>query len=175
MFDLDQLWRKSYAEIPFANGYTDDERVFFQKKVGSISAALDLSQTEDLKRLLTVHEWFDISVFGAIADNNAWLLVQHADQDRAFQVRVLPILEARWPLGETKPANYALLFDRVATSWSDPSLRQLQRYGTQGACSGPGAWAPLPSEDPAHLDERRASVGLEPEAEYIKRFITICH
>ena len=63
----------------------------------------------------------------------------------------------------------------VASSSMDPSLREPQRYGTQGHCTGAGTWEPWPCEDPARLDERRASVGLEPEAAYIARFKDICH
>jgi hypothetical protein len=73
------------------------------------------------------------------------------------------------------PANCAYLSDRIAASYNDPSKRKFQRYGTQGACTGPGAWEPLPVEDPLHLNDHRSQVGLEPEAEYIKGFKDICH
>jgi len=116
-----------------------------------------------------------VSVFGTQADKDAWLLVQHADRDSAFQNQVLSILEKLYPSGETNPANYAYLFDRVAVSWGDPTQTKPQRYGTQGKCTGPGSWAPLPAEDPQNLDNRRKEVGLGTEAEYILRFKNLCH
>lgn len=68
--------------------------------------------------------------------------------------------------GKTDPRNYAYMFDRVAASWNDPTKRNLQRYGTQGTCVGPGKWEPLPMEEPTELDKRRAEVGLPTMAEY---------
>jgi hypothetical protein len=44
-------------------------------------------------------------------------------------------------------------------------LRRPQLYGTQFTMMD-GQVAPQPIEDPGHLDERRAAVGLEPFAEY---------
>jgi len=85
------------------------------------------------------------------------------------------ILEKLYLSKETSPSNYAYLFDRVAASWSDESKRTLQRYGTQGSCTGPGTWEPIAMEEPDHVDERRASVGLMTMAEYLKLFKEICH
>ncbi len=45
-----------------------------------------------------------------------------------------------------------------------------QTYGTQGRCVAPGDWRPFELVEPAALDARRASVGLEPIAEYEARF-----
>jgi hypothetical protein len=50
----------------------------------------------------------------------------------------------------------------------------LQRFGTQGQCSGPGTWDPHPVEEPARLDERRRAVGLESLAEYQRLFKDLC-
>ena len=75
------------------------------------------------------------------------------------------MLEALLPSKEVVPQAYALLYDRVATA-----DKRLQRYGTQGRCVGEATWEPLPVEDPDHLDERRAKVGLGPEADYKKLF-----
>ncbi len=136
--------------------------------------ALEARNTADLKALLAIHPWFKISTFGAEADDNAWLLAQHADQDREFQRRVLAILEPLAAKGETNPRNYAYLFDRLAASFDRPDERQPQRYGTQGRCVAKGKWEPFEVEDPAHLDQRRASVGLPPEEEYKKLFEDIC-
>ena len=173
MVDVDQVMRR-YTDTPFAHQYSAAEKEEFWKQFGSRFSQLDREDTAELKTLLKLYPWFTISRFGAQADRNAWLLVQHADLDPAFQQSVLAILTELWPKGETSPANYAYLFDRVANSPAFPSQRKLQRYGTQGHCIGPGKWEPWPIEDPAHLDERRASVGLGTEADYILVFRDIC-
>ena len=165
MVNVDQYMRR-YSTTPAANGYSDAERLDFNTRfTNSRWQQVDARNTADLKELIEIHGWFTISRFGAEADNDAWLLVQHADQDRAFQERILAILEPLAAKGETRPEHYAYLYDRV----SKP-----QRYGTQGRCVGKGLWEPLEVEDPARLDERRASVGLMPEAEYQTHFKNLC-
>ena len=101
-------------------------------------------------------------------------MTQHADHDVTFQKEILEILVDLWPQKETKPSNYAYLFDRVAASWQDPAKRVPQRYGTQGMCVGKGLWKPIPIEDSNKVDERRAELGLPPLKEYIKGFKDIC-
>lgn len=173
MFDVDQYMRK-YMMISYDHRYSDEEKAEFFKEFANRFQAIDRANTADLKALLKIHHWFTISEFGEVADNNAWLLVQHADLDPDFQREVLRILEPLVATGETRPSNFAYLFDRVAASWSDLSKQVPQRYGTQGMCKGPGVWEPIPLEDPENLDRRRASVGLGPEAEYIAQFKDIC-
>lgn len=135
---------------------------------------MDVRHIQELKPLLDRYGWFTVREFDAIADRNAWLLVQHADADPELQRRVLKLLEPLTKTGDASPKNFAYLFDRVAVSLQNPDGRKLQRYGTQGQCSGPGTWTPHPVEDPANLDERRRAVGLEPLADYQRLFKDLC-
>ena len=173
MVEVDQYVRTK-TEVP-PSLKNDGERFDYSQRIAERMARVDRRHTADLKALLLNYRWFTISEFGAEASQNAWLLVQHADHDAAFQREVLKILEPLAAKGETNPKNFAYLYDRVATSFQNPAARKPQRYGTQGQCTGPGAWEPFPVEDPAKLDELRASVGLMPEAEYQKMFVNICH
>lgn len=131
--------------------------------------------TTDLKELLKIYDWFKITEFGKKTDIQAWLIVQHADQDHEFQENILKILEQLYPVYETSPSNYAYLHDRVASSFNDPSEMKPQRYGTQGHCAGPGQWEPWPLENQDKVDELRKSVGLGTMEEYKKMFKDICH
>ncbi|NUR82915.1 MAG: hypothetical protein HOY71_02375 [Nonomuraea sp.] len=94
---------------------------------------------------------------GALA---AWLLAQHADAAPAVQRELHAAMARALAAGEASPAHFAYLEDRVRVNAGRPQL-----YGTQFHGQGDG-FAPQPIEDPARLDERRASVGLEPFAEY---------
>ena len=174
MVQVDQYMRK-FWDTPFINSYTTDEKAEFNRQFLLKSSTVDSDNTSDLKELLKNYNWFRISEFGSKTDNQAWLLVQHADQDHEFQESILKTLEALWPLGETKPSNYAYLYDRVALSFGDPSKIKPQRYGTQGQCVGPGLWEPWAIENPEKVDELRKSVGLESMDEYKKGFKYICH
>ena len=173
MFEVDQYVRQFY-DVPLDHQYTAEEKNAFEQEFGPRAAEMNRRNTADLKALLDVYYWFNISSFGPIADNQAWLIAQHADQEVEFQEMVLSRLQTLYKKGETRPQNYAYLFDRVASSFSDPSKRLLQRYGTQGACVGPGKWLPWPVESERDLDRYRKDVGLAPEADYIASFKETC-
>lgn len=150
-------------------GYSKEEVESFWQLFRTRWEEIDRPNTADLKQLLALYEWFTISEFGPQADVDAWLLVQHADHDRAFQKHVLGILERLYRQGETRPSHYAYLYDRVAVGEKRP-----QKFGTQGKCLGAGQWEPDPIEDENQVDVRRAEFGLEPLADYKKRFQDIC-
>jgi hypothetical protein len=82
-----------------------------------------------------------------------------------FQQQVLDTLSDLVGKGETRASSYAYLWDRVAIN-----QKKKQRYGTQGRCTGPGAWEPFEMEDPEKVDERRKSMGLSPLADYKQVF-----
>lgn len=131
----------------------------FMTAMNKAISDVDRYDTAQLKRLLEQYDWFAIDEFGAQADEDAWLLVQHADLEPAFQKEVLGRLGRLYASGRTSKHNYAFLYDRVAVAEKRP-----QRYGTQGDCKD-GVWTPYPSEEPALLDDRRAAMGLESIAE----------
>jgi hypothetical protein len=65
---------------------------------------------------------------------------------------------------EVNQENVAYLDDRVRVGMGEP-----QSYGTQFGEDADGRFGPEPIENPEHLDERRAEVGMEPFAEYEAR------
>jgi hypothetical protein len=139
-------------------------------------AEIDRRNTDELKNLYRRYGWFNITTWGAEADRNAWLLVQHT-QDLAFMKEILSVLERLRHRRETNPGNYAYLHDRVAFMIEIPNggavmsidASRRQRYGTQGHCNN-GRWEPFPLEQPARVDQLRASVGLGPLDEYRNMF-----
>lgn len=115
-----------------------------------------------LKAELRDHGWFKISTFGADADGAAWLIVQHARHDLAFQQDVLAMLEPLWLSGETKGANFAMLYDQTAHYTGRPG-----RFGVMGDCTAPGVWTPYALEDQDAVDGWRTKAGMPPFAQYI--------
>lgn len=174
MYDVDQYMR-SQMDLPSREKFSETEAKEFMLKFLPRFQALDRRDTADMKEILSIYHWIKISEFGDKADNQAWLIVQHADLDVEFQKMVLKRLEGLYPINETKPSNYAYLVDRIASSSNDPTKQVPQRYGTQGRCTKPGEWTPWPSEDEKNLDLRRASVGLGTEADYIRFISKMCH
>lgn len=112
--------------------------------------------------LIAEHGWPGRSRAGDDGANAAWLLIQHAD-DVELQERCLEMLERAVADGEASSPHLAYLTDRVCVNRG-----RAQIYGTQFDGRG-DSFAPFPVEDPERLDERRASMGLEPFAEYEAR------
>ncbi len=124
--------------------------------------AVDASNTAWLKGIVARSGWPSRARVGAEALEAAFLLVQHADQDTAFQARVLPELERAANEGTLPWQQVALLTDRIAVHRGEP-----QRYGTQASLvNGKMVFAPI--ADSAHVDERRARVGLPSLAVYAR-------
>jgi hypothetical protein len=92
------------------------------------------------------------------------VLVEH--QPLEFMREVLPQLKQNVAAGQADPANYATMFDRVQTDEHKP-----QRYGMNFICTPDGRLAPSAIEDVAHLDQRRAEMGLLPMRLY-SRLVT---
>ena len=164
--ELDQYLRLVYDDL--GPRLPSQEQQALQDALEQRIEAIDAANTREVQALVATHGWFRISTFGEQTDHDAWLLVQHADHDPEFQRRVLEVLDGLHPQGETSPANFAYLFDRVAISQG-----RLQRYGTQGECIA-GNWTTKPLEQPDAVDSLRASVGLPPLAVYTAMGRQIC-
>ncbi|MDF2710480.1 DUF6624 domain-containing protein [Nonomuraea muscovyensis] len=122
--------------------------------------AVDASNTAFLKRVIAQCGWPGRDLVGEEAAHAAWLLVQHADHDVAFQRSCLPLLEEAAVAGQASWADHAYLVDRVRVAEGRPQV-----YGTQYGMHA-GRLELQPVEDPDRLDERRARAGLGPHAEY---------
>ncbi len=130
------------------------------RKSGQWDSSIDVENTQRMKEIIEQIGWPTRSKVGKYASESAWLLVQHADHDRAFQKMCLDLMKAQ-SAGEVSPANIAYLEDRVRVGEGRPQL-----YGTQFYADEAGNIGPRPIEDPDHVDERRKAVGLQPLSEY---------
>ena len=124
--------------------------------------AVDTANTAWLERIVGERGWPARSRVGADGANAAFLLVQHADRDTAFQARVLPELEKAFAAGEAEGQQVALLADRLAVARGQPQI-----YGSQADVSG-GRVTLKPIADSAGVDARRARMGLPPLAAYLR-------
>ena len=120
--------------------------------------AVDTKNGEHLKQILGKYGFPSPAMVGYDGTNAAWLLLQHQDQDPAWQRKWLNALTQLAKRYELSPEDYALFVDRVRVNEG-----RKQIYGTQFL---PGGFVLKPTEDPAHLDERREKLGLIPESEY---------
>lgn len=130
---------------------------------------IDSENTAWLKSDLEANGWYRKSAFHPAASNAAWLMVQHADNDPAFQQETLLMLEPLAAEGEIEPSELAYLFDRVAVNAGRP-----QRYGSQGRCVAPGVWAPNDLEDPERVQALRDEFNMGSLAEYTAHMHPFC-
>lgn len=123
--------------------------------------SVDRANVKRLKRMLAKDAFPTAAMVGYDGISALWLLLQHADRDPKFQRRWLPSMEARAKAGELSLNDLGMFTDRVFLANG-----QKQRYGTQ-AIDMPDGQQVRPVEDPAHLDERRAAMGMIPEEDYL--------
>ena len=119
---------------------------------------IDRRNTRYLQQIVASIGWPGRSLVGHRGAFAAWLLVQHADHDLAFQKRCLELLTAAVAAGDAEAKHVAYLIDRVRVA---EGLGQV--YGTQCGADG----QPRRTEQPENVDARRTAVGLEPLAAYL--------
>jgi hypothetical protein len=141
------------------------------KATGEFLAAVKSQDEIDNRNMARLEEiikhkgWPGKSLVGGEASKAAFLILQHSDL--AHQERYLPLLKEAAKKGEARPADVAMLEDRVLVRKGKKQI-----YGTQ-VHSGPDTGGKMvldPIQDEAQVDERRASVGLMPLKEYLKHF-----
>ena len=166
----DQLYRHAFTAGdqvwgPLSEGARSRVHAYLGREICDI----DQGNTAWLKADVAANGWYRISTQGEGASSAAWLMVQHADQDPAFQKEVLALLEPLAASRDIRPANYAYLHDRVAVGEHRP-----QPDGTQGSCRAPNVWAPDELEDPDQVEAWRAEYGIGSLADYQARMHQYC-
>ncbi len=149
--DRDQTARKS---LPPADQWYRWEQVI---------APVDRANTARMREIVAEYGWPGYALAGIDGAHAAWLLVQHAPDE--FQEECLPLLEAAVARGDAAPRDLAYLTDRVLMQRGEPQVYGTQYQVIDGRLS---LWA---VRDPDGLDQRRAALGLPPEAENRARLV----
>lgn len=159
MYELDQGLRVAYIH--------DRNNLSLQ----NLMLEMDRFHTQVLQKIIELHGWLTIDKFGKRFDSQAWLLVQHADDDIGFQKYCLQLLEKALEENQTSPENYAYLYDRVALNLEEYGYKQ--RYGTQLSMTDDGQFIISSYEGSFEdVDKRRKEVGLSTLVEYIELVVT---
>lgn len=112
-----------------------------------------------------------ISTHGYAAARHAWILVQHADSDVAFQKEVLIFMLSHHGRGDVRPSDVAYLTDRVWVNQAKAKgLEPVQLFGTQGFTNAKGELELYRIVDAKRVDERRRAHGMDTLADSMKRF-----
>jgi len=142
------------------------DRIQTGQPIGPAKARQDSvfnANLEWMRLVLARYGWPGRRLVGDEGSHGAWLLLQHADRDTALQRTAMQLLETAVRDNDASRRDLAYLTDRVRVAEGRPQV-----YGTQLQYDNRGCASPKPSEEPAQLDARRASVGLEPVAQYVQ-------
>lgn len=156
----DQGLRQQIDEVEAKYGGDSDE----MQELWRNMARTDSMNLIVVERILNERGWLGPDVVGPTGSSTLFLVIQHADL--ATQEKYLPMMREAVTNGKANGSDLALLEDRVLMR---NGKRQL--YGSQiGRHNETGEYYVSPLEDPDHVDERRASVGLGPIADYISHW-----
>lgn len=155
MVKVDQAARDAWIKVGMKTGQGGEAAV-------KHLLAVDAANQVKLKPIIK-HQGFPTpSQVGMDGVEAAFLLVQHADRDPAFQLSVLPQLVTLHQQGLISGQDLAMLIDRTLRGQGKP-----QRYGTQFISNDSHPEMKLqPVEDISALDARRAGMGMPPLADY---------
>jgi hypothetical protein len=156
------------AELVERAGRDQAARTLLQPGHGSadweaVVAPVDRDNAARLREITGQHGWPGYRLAGQAGAHAAWLLTQHAPPD--LQEECLPLLQDAVARGDASPADLAYLTDRVLMHHGKPQI-----YGTQYQVRD-GILTLWTVRDPAALDQRRAALGLEPEADNRARLL----
>jgi hypothetical protein len=128
---------------------------------------IDSKNDSRIREIVRQYGWPGPDLVGPDGTSAASLIVQHAPYE--LQKQMFPLVEAGYRAGTVRGGDYALLLDRILVHEGKPQV-----YGSQAKPFGRNGEVVLaPIEDEAHVDQRRAEVGLPPLAEYremLKKF-----
>jgi hypothetical protein len=165
-------WEKEHGPLPSPKSTNPKEaKAEFEVFLNSIPLEyrqlverlnkIDNENTAWMKAVIKEHGWPTADMVGKDGAAAAWLLVQHADMDTAFQRQCLDSM-TQLPKNSVSQQDLAYLTDRVLLAEGKKQL-----YGTQFTKLD-GKLTLHRVEDESQLDSRRSAMGLPPMAEQLK-------
>jgi hypothetical protein len=154
MLETDQKHRRLLS-----NAVDEIERA----KLWGDQTSIDKANQARIEEIVKTYGWPGKKEFGQKAATAAFLVIQHSTPE--MMRRYLPILQNAMENGDADKQSFAMLDDRVRMHEGRP-----QRYGSQIRGNRDTKMTFWQIEDEESVDKRRAEMGLEPLAEYAKRF-----
>lgn len=162
------------SDDSLTENFSMQEKRVFWDRYSILWENLCLRHFQDLKVIFQKIEWVKVSVYGAMADNDATQILNNCDVDQPFREVMALRLDQQRKTNDTNPQSFAYFFDAVAIPVTLPPEGRYQRYGTIGQCLETGRWEPFPIEDPANVNQRRNEVGLGTIEDYIESCSQSC-
>jgi hypothetical protein len=106
--------------------------------------------------------WPGEDIIGWAGNSTLWTVIQHSTLEN--QEKYLPIMREAVKNGKARPAQLALLEDRILVSKGKEQI-----YGSQARTDSLGVYKLYPIEDERNVNKRRFSAGLGPLQWYAKQ------
>lgn len=151
--DIRSQWIKAARELGDQHPLVDS-----LVKIALYKDSINLAK---IIRILDERGWVGKNKVGEQASQAIFLVIQHSDLQ--VQEKYLPMMREAVKQGNASRSSLALLEDRVALRQGRKQLYGSQVYRNQSD----NTYYPAPMEDPDHVDERRAQMGLPPLTEYL--------
>jgi hypothetical protein len=159
IYTLDQASRMAIDSIGKKYGQNS-------RQMDSLYDAMSVQDSADQVEIREIpgrRSWPSPDEVGDRASTAVFLVIQHADSQ--MRATYLPVMQEAVKRGAAQPEYMALLVDRLLTEQGKPQL-----YGSQLKIDSAGKITFFPIADEPRVDQRRASVGLEPLADYARGF-----
>ena len=158
----DQKYRLQLVAVAEKYGWESKEVDSTEKALKVIMREADSLNTVKVTAILEEYGWLGPDIVGEQGNSALWAVIQHSDLKT--QEKYLPVMREAVRNGLARADQLALLEDRVALKEG-----RKQIYGSQlGMDPVTKITYVCPLEDPDHVDERRARVGLPPMQEYLE-------
>lgn len=158
VYNDDQKYRLQIDSIEKKFGWESKEL----KSLWKVIDKMDSINIVKVKALLDKYGWLGADSIGKRGNYTLFLVIQHGNL--ATQEKYLPMMREAFKNGKAKGSNLALMEDRVLLGKGKKQI-----YGSQiGMDNQTQLYYVSPLEDPDNVDKRRAEVGLEPLADYVK-------
>ncbi|MEH6777864.1 DUF6624 domain-containing protein [Maribacter arcticus] len=161
---LDTIWEKEQTPIRLRDsliniyGAESKEAEVYQKEYRK-NHTLNIKK---IKKILDKYDWPELTQIGEQGNRTICNVLQHADQET--REHYIPLLKQAVLDKKLEPRFLVRAEDRIATDKGE-----LQIYGGQmkyyPETKSFNVW---PVFDPVNIDERRAEIGLEPIARFLK-------
>ena len=164
MGEENQKHRQEIVDLMDRLAKSDSEKVAKKwKQAVERQNELDSRNQQRLDEIVKQYGWPKRSVFGEEASSVAFSIVQHAELD--YQKKYFPLIKEAVAQKEARESDLAILQDRILTREGKKQI-----YGTQVRLNQKTELMELyPIEDEENVDARRAKIGLEPLAQYLKK------
>jgi len=154
----DQKYREESDVLDKKYGW-DSKEVRDLWKIINAKDSINLIKVE---KILADYGWLGADIVGEPGNKTLFLVIQHANLQT--QIKYLPMLREAVKNGKTKGSALATMEDRVLLRKGEKQIYGSQLEGDYKTKQ----YIVSPMIDPDNVDKRRAEVGLEPIAEYLK-------